>query len=112
MLRLEGDTLTTGTEALTTQDALPRSSSSALWMASTSPSSWTAGHEPGHRGDHYRSLGPRCVRARGPLSGQPDGVGSELELTAGQSVVISLEAGRSLDVQGNAGVWRSGGRER
>ena len=35
----------------------------------------------------------------------------ELELTAGQSLVINLEAGRPLDVQGAAGAWHSGGRD-
>ena len=88
---------------------LPRSSSSALWMASTSPSSRTPVTEetiidhwgPGVHALEVRSADNLTVWARG-----------ELELTAGQSVVISLEAGRPLDVQGNAGVWRSGGRER
>ena len=110
----KGDTLTTGTEALTTQDAPPpvvifRPLNGQHFSVIVDGRTRTPVTEetiidhwrPGVHALEVRSADNLTVWARG-----------ELKLTAGQSVVISLEAGRPLDVQGSAGVWRSSGSER
>ena len=114
VLRLQGDTLTTGTEALTTQDAPPplvifRPLNGQQFSVIVDGKTRTPVTEetifdhwrPGVHALEVRSADNLTVWARG-----------ELKLTAGQSVVISLEAGRPLDVQGSGGVWRSSGSER
>ena len=113
VLRLEGDMLTTETESVTTKDAPPpivifRPVGGQTFSVILGGKTRTAITEetiiehwsPGVHTLEVRSADNLTIWARG-----------ELELTAGQSLVISLEAGRPLDVQGSTGAWRSGGRD-
>ena len=114
VLRLDGDMLTTEVESVVAQDTpLPvvvfRPLSGQQFSVILDKKNRVAITEekiidewsPGVHAIEVRSADNLTVWARG-----------ELKLTAGQSVVITLEEGRPIDVQGAEGVWRSGGRER
>lgn len=112
-LRLDGDMLTTETEAVVTSDAPPpmvivrpvEGQSFSLILNGQTRTAITEETVIDHWGPGVHTLEVRSgdnltVWARGDLT-----------LAAGQSVVIRLEAGRPLDAQGAEGVWRSGGRD-
>lgn len=113
VLRLEGDMLTTETEAVATTDAPPpvvifrpvggQHFSVILggkMRTSITEETMIDHWGPGLHTLEVRSADDLTVWARG-----------ELKLAAGQSVVVTLESGRPPDVQGPDGVWRSGGRD-
>jgi hypothetical protein len=112
MLNLDGDTLTTDTVPVRTSDAPPpviifrplgtqqfsvilNGKTRTLITEETVIDHWG----PGIHKLEVRSADNLTVWARG-----------ELTLDAGQSVVINLDAGRALDVQGTAGAWKPLGR--
>ncbi len=112
MLKLDGDSLTTDTVDVTTSDAPPpviifrpvgeQQFSVILNGTARTPITedtviehW----EPGTHKLEVRSADNLTIWARG-----------ELMLSAGQSIVINLDAGRPLDVQGTAGAWRPAGQ--